>query len=258
MSNNLPNLNPIDEVLSAVQHAEIAAALQTGVDQAIESGDYAAAAQLREAAEAEAWLATDSSMLHGSDAIDLTSAADAQENAAYYEELQAEAVQDGDYEAARDLAWEAADATKDADFNAGGEDHSAQPLAEMHQMNEALDDQSTAEWHVAQAESWAEHGAYDTADAHLQLAAEAYDAADAHAASGEHGAAGAVYEPSSETTEVDSWQVADSAYDASSVSSSSYDTSSSYTATSYDSTSSYDTSSSYEAPSYDSSSTDTV
>ena len=262
-ASDLPNFNdivdtfldetnePIPVLDPAEVHAAAAEELQELADQAIDAGDYSTAAALREAAEAEADEAGDSSHLHGADSIDLGTAADAQADAQWYAQQQAEAVAEGDYEKAQELSEAAVESQQDADFFAVGGDHSGQAEAEAYQLGQAVEQEAEAEWYVDQAASWAEAGAYDTAETYLAEAAEHQAAADDHAAWGQHGSPDAVVDP---TSTVEDFAVTDFSLgtDAGVIDTSAYDVGSidtGYDATSYDS--GFDSSSSYDSTSFD-------
>jgi hypothetical protein len=206
---------------------------QAAADEAVARGDYEAAAYHREAAENASWSAGDNSMLHGSDAIDLESADWQQDQANYYEQQQAQHAQAGDYEAAREDAANAAYAHQNADWQAGGSDHSGQAQLEEHQMDWAVWEEKNADYYAEQSDAYAAQGDYDNAAMYGAAAAEHQAAADHHGDLGEHGGEIAVYDPASEVTH-------DASY-------SSYGYSSSYdaAASSYDYSSSYDSLSTY-------------
>ncbi len=209
--------------------AATAADAQAQADEAVARGDYEAAAYHREVAENEAYAAGDSSSLHGSDSTDLQNADWQQDQANYYEQQQAQHAQAGDYEAAREDAANAAYAHGNADWQAGGSDHSGQAQIEEHQMDWAVWEEKNADYYADSANAYAAQGDYDNAATYAAEATEHQAAADYHGDLGEHGGSMAVYDLASEVT-------ADTSY-------SSYDYSSSY-ASSYD-TSTYDSSSSY-------------
>ncbi len=208
------------EGMEAQAHAQAAAEAQARSDAAIEAGDYAAAQQERELAETESGAAGDSSMLHGSDSIDLTTAAEKQEDAAYYEGQQAQHAAAGDYEAAREDATNAMYATDAADFGAGGADHTGQAEQEIYQMDNAVWHQDIAEDNVKSADYYAAQGDTEMAEMHLGNAAEEQAIADHHGDLGEHGGDMAVHDPTSVVAN-------DTSYDAGM--STTYDTSSTST-----------------------------
>jgi hypothetical protein len=192
-------------------HADAAEQAQAAADEFVASGDYEAASQAREAAENEASEAGDSSMLHGSDSTDLDNAAYQQQNADYYEQQETLHAQQGDYEAAREDASNAAYAQGDADFNAGGSDHTGQAKAEETQMDWAVWEEGNAEYNAQSAEEYAAAGDLDNAEQYAAAAADHQDAADYHGDLGEHGGDIGVYDASSE---VDSGGSYDASYDA--------------------------------------------
>jgi tetratricopeptide (TPR) repeat protein len=223
------------EIDAATQaHADAAAAAQAQADEAVARGDYEAAAYHREVAENEAYAAGDYSGLQGSDSTELENAAWQQDQANYYEQQQAQHAQAGAYEAAREDAANAAYAHGNADWQAGGSDHSGQAQLEQHQMDWAVWEEGNADYYAQQADAYAAQGDYDNAATSAAEAAEHQATADYHGDLGEHGGSMAVYDPASEVTADTSY----SSYDYSS----SYDASSSYSSADY--SSSYDASSS--------------
>jgi hypothetical protein len=218
----------IDEVtdsatLEAEAHAEVAAEAQAAADEFVAAGDYAAAAEAREVAENEAWAAGDQYILHGSDSTDLETAVNEQENAEYYEQQQALHAQQGDYEAAREDSSNAAYATFNADWNAGGADHTGQADAEYFQMGLAVSEEQTADYYAQSAEQAAVAGDYENAEYFADLAADHQETADYHGDLGEHGGEIGVYDNTSVVETGGSYEAADS--------SSSYDYSATDTAT---------------------------
>ncbi len=202
------------ELAEQEAHVQAAADAQESADEFIAKGDYAAAAEAREVAENESWEADDDTMLSAYDAGDLTYAADKQENAEYYEQQEAMHAQQGNYEAAREDASNAAYETSNADFYAGGDDHTGQADAEYTNMDNAVwqeglrdDDLENAAWH-------AEMGNSDAAEASLDSAAGHQSNADYYGDLGEHGGVAAVYDPSSEVAAGGTY---DSTFDATAV-----------------------------------------
>ena len=179
-------------------------------------------------------------MLSGSTAGELDNAAYQQDKADYYEEQQAQHAQDGDFEAAKEDAQNAAGAQWNADFQAGGDDHTGQARAEADQMDWAVYEEDNANWYADRAEESAAAGDLDAAQGYADVAAEHQDAADYHGDLGEHGAEGAVYDPSSEV-------YSGGSYDADSFDAGSYDSG-------YDASAGVDTT--YDAGTYDTSTTD--
>lgn len=198
------------EIAAQEAHAEAAREAQEAANEFVEQGDYAAAADARETAENEAWEAGDNSMLDGSDAIDLESAAESQQNAEAYNQQQAEYAQQGDYEAAREAAGNSAWETQNADWQAGGADHSGQAQAEEAQMDWAVHHQDIADYNAENAEAYAAEGDFENADMYAESAADSQAQADYHGDLGEHGGDIAVYDPSSD---VDSGGTYDSSFD---------------------------------------------
>ncbi len=213
------------ELAEQEAHTDAAKDAQESADEFVAAGDYAAAAEARETAENEAYEAGDDSMLGAYDAQDLTTAGEKQEDAQYYEAREAEHAQAGDYEAAREDASNAGYAMSDADWSAGGDDHSGQADAEKYNMDNAVWQEGIAKSDVDNAEYYAESGNFDAAES-------AFDSAEAHQASadnygdlGEHGGVSAVYDSSSEVETGGSY---DSTYD------SGYDTAAVDTTSTYD------------------------
>ena len=205
-------LEPIDDQLAnelpeAVVEAHLdrqteahdaATEAQSAADAAIEVGDYEAAHELRETAEIEAEYAGSDDMLHGADAAELEVASEHQQTAGELESVQAELAQQGDYEAARDVAQEATNEMEAADQIAGGNDHSGQAELEASNMD-------WADWHQQQADDmlssavvYAEAGNADAADNHLDAAMDEQATADHYGDLGEHGNAIADTDYSSE------------------------------------------------------------
>jgi hypothetical protein len=204
--------------LETAAHAEAAREAQEAADEFVAQGDYAAAAEAREVAENEAWQAGDNSMLGMSDSSDLEYAAYQQENAEYHQEQQAIHAQQGDYEAAREDASNAAYATQDADWYAGGIDHSGQAQAEETQMDWAVWEQNNADYYAESAAQYAEAGDMDNATYYAAEAVEHQETADHYGDLGEHGGDMAVYDSTSVVETGGSYEAVDysSAYDYSS------------------------------------------
>ncbi|MCO6510849.1 MAG: hypothetical protein J5I65_08650 [Aridibacter famidurans] len=186
------------EELEQNMHGEAAREAQEAADQFVEEGDYAAAAQAREVAENEAFEAGDESMLSGSDAIELEAAAEKQAEAAEIQQQQAENAQAGDYEAALEDSRNAEQAVQDADYLAGGSDHSGQAAAEKGEMEWAVWEQDIADDNARDAAAYAAEGDMDAAEIYGDAAADAQAAADHHGDLGEHGGDVSVYDPSSD------------------------------------------------------------
>jgi hypothetical protein len=216
----------------AQAHADAATEFQAKADEAVTAGDYAAASNLRESAENEAWTAGESGMLHGSDSIHLEAAAEQQQRADSLEWEEGRHAAAGEYEAARDDAFEAASATSSADFNAGGSDHTGQARDEYSHMDSAVFQEQWAKEDAQTADSYLAEGDVEHAGQYADSAVDHQQAADDQAALGEHGGDLADHDASSDVGHVDATD-------------------------SYDSSAAPDTSSSYESPSPDlSSSTD--
>ncbi len=179
-------------------HAQAATDAQQQADEFIASGDYEAAAQARGVAENEAWEASDDSMLSAYDASDLTLAAEKQDEATDYSAQQAGFAQQGNYEAAREAADNAAYATSEADFSAGGADHTGQADAEKYNMDWAVHQEKQADHYADNAAAYAADGDMENAERSAATAAEYQASADHYGDLGEHGGVIADYDPSSE------------------------------------------------------------
>jgi hypothetical protein len=187
--------------IEAAAHLDAARAAQEAADEFVARGDYAAAAEAREVAENEAWEAGDNSMLGMSDSSDLEYAAYKQENAEYHQEQQAIHAQQGNYEAAREDASNAAYAVQDADWYAGGADHSGQAQAEETQLDWAVWEEQNADYYAESATQSAAAGDVDSAEYYAAEAVEHQDAADYYGDLGEHGGDMAVYDSSTPAVE---------------------------------------------------------
>lgn len=162
-------------------YADAAKDAQTQADEFVAQGDYAAAAEAREAAEEAAYQARDSSMLGASDSTDLENAAYRQEVAEEYRAQQAEHIAEGDYEAAKEDALNAGYATSDADYLAGGADHTGQSDQDAYNLGNAVSDEKNAEYFADNAEWYAEQGNFDAAESSAQNAGEYQASADTYA-----------------------------------------------------------------------------
>jgi hypothetical protein len=171
----------------AQAHAGVAADFQAQADAAVAAGDYAKASDLRESAENEAWAASDSSMLHGSDSVHLQSAAEQQQRADELQWEEGRHAAAGEYEAAREDAFQAVFATSAADFNAGASDHTGQARDEYQHMDSAVFQENWAQQDAQTAGSFAAEGDLEHASQYADSAAEHQLAADDQAALGEHG-----------------------------------------------------------------------
>ena len=178
-------------------HAQAATEAQQTADEFIASGDYAAAAEAREVAENEAWEAGDQSMLSAYDSSDLAVAAEKQEEAEHYSGQQAMYAQQGDYEAAREAADNAAYATYEADSGAGGDDHTGQADAEKYNMDWAVHEEKQADYYAENAAAYAADGDFENAERSASSAAAHQESADHFGDLGEHGGDVAVFDPSS-------------------------------------------------------------
>ena len=198
-------------VLETQAHADAARDAQEAATEFVAAGDYAAAAEARAIAENEAWEAGDNYILEGSNATDLESAAQQQENAEYYQAQQDEFAKAGDYEAAAEAAGNAAHAIGNADWHAGGSDHTGQAETEEYQLDYAVWEENNAEYYAHAAEQFAADGNLDAAADYAESAVESQNAADYHADT----ATGGVYDSTSVVETGGSYEAADytSSYD---------------------------------------------
>ena len=185
---------------SSAQQANVDAAkdAQAAADQFVAHGDYAAAAEAREAAENAAYQAGDSSMLGASDSSNLENAAYKQEVAQDYREQQGEHIAGGDYEAAKEDAQNVAYQTGDADYQASGSDHTGQADSDVQNLDWAVWDEKNADYNAQNAEAYAAEGDFDNAQASADRA-EGYQAtADEYADRGDPSNAYQDHDPSSD------------------------------------------------------------
>ena len=222
---------PTDVYTEQQAHSQAAQDAQAAADEFVEQGDYRAAADARETAENEASAAGDSSMLDGSDSIDLTSAAGSQETAAYYEQQQQENIDRGDFEAAKSDAENAAWATGNADLSGGGADHTGQSDQDAYNLGQAVGQEHDSEYYAEQAESWAAYGNDDAAAHNAELAGVAEDNAGHYAAAADSDSLNYQHNATSDVTSGGSY---DAGYDMSSVDTGVVDTSYDAGTTSYD------------------------
>lgn len=186
------------EIADQEAHAQAATDAQTAVDEFVAEGDYAAAADAREIAENESWEAGDDSMLGSSDAQDLRAAAEQQDNAEYYQEQQAINAQSGDWEAAKEDAQNAAYAASDADYRAGGDDHTGQADSDIYNLDNAQWHQESADEAAQNAVDAAEDGNFYAAEIYADSADKEQGLADDFGSQGDPGNILADYDPSSE------------------------------------------------------------
>ena len=165
---------------------DLATEAQGKADEAIAAGNYEAAAQYREDAENAAWQAGDDSMLHGSNANDLTMADYYQDKAADLEHQQSEYAAAGNYEAARDASRDAATYTQWGDIEGGGADHSAEAQHEYAEMDMASWQQNIADGYQHDADVYAAQGDVDHAEMYQQEANDHQGIADYHGELGQH------------------------------------------------------------------------
>ncbi|CAN5571070.1 hypothetical protein BH10ACI3_BH10ACI3_08520 [soil metagenome] len=159
------NTSEVDAAAADQQaHADAAVDAQAAADDFVAQGDYAAAAEARETAENESYAAGDGSMLGSSDSGDLENAAYRQDNAADYREQQAEHIAAGDFEAAKEDAQNAAYATGDADYQAGGADHTGQSDNDASNLDWAVWDQKNADSAAKDVDYYVAEGDLDSAE----------------------------------------------------------------------------------------------
>jgi hypothetical protein len=184
--------------------AEAATADQAAADDAVAHGDYESASHLRESAEDHSSQAKDDNMLHGATSGELQNAADHQQHADALEHQEAQHAQEGNYEAARDDAFNATWEHHGADSAAQGSDHSGQAQAEHSQMDWAVFEGGIAHDNAQSAEAYAAEGDHTKAEMYAEHAAEHQAASDEHGELGEHDGHMAVSDPSSEVHHDDS------------------------------------------------------
>ncbi len=151
--------------------ADAARDAQAAADEFADAGDYRAAADARAEAETLAGDAGDSSMLGSYDAQDYEYSADKQDQAAEFRDQQAEKLAEGDYEGARQAAFESEWATRDADMTAGGADHTGQAQADQANLDWASHHQEIADDNFRNAEVYAAEGDFDKAEMYADQAA---------------------------------------------------------------------------------------
>ncbi len=197
----------------AEQEANIQAATeaQQATDEFVEKGDYAAAAEAREVAEEAAFQAGDNSMLGVYDAQDFEFAAEKQQDAEYYQQQQAEHLKEGDYEAAREDALNAGYATSNADFIAGGADHTGQSDKDVANLDNAVWQEKIADSQMDDAAYYAEAGNPEAAENAYTAAFDSQQKADDFAERADSESVMADYDPSSEVETGGSFE---STYDA--------------------------------------------
>lgn len=185
-----------DEASETMAEAE---ALNEAANEAIENGEYAAASHLKEEAEMLADEAGSIEPLDGPTSTELDQAAYHQAEAALHERDEAANAQAGDYEAARESALEAEANMQEADFIAGGDDHSGQAELEADQMDWAAFHQESANELASDAVEYAEDGNWDAAASSADAALAEQSTADLHGDLGEHGGDMAIDDPFSTT-----------------------------------------------------------
>ncbi|HYJ90275.1 MAG TPA: hypothetical protein VEV84_03130 [Pyrinomonadaceae bacterium] len=195
-------------------HADAAKDAQDAADEFVAQGDYAAAAEARETAENESYAAGDDSMLGASDSGDLENAAYQQQNADYYRDQQAQDIAAGDYEAAKEDAQNVGAATGDADYLAGGADHTGQADKDVANLDWAVWDEKNADSAAQNADYYAAQGDFDHAETAAQQADDYQSTADGYADHADPTSAGYDYDASSA---VDSGGSYDAGYDATAV-----------------------------------------
>ncbi len=162
-------------------NADAAREAQTAADEFADAGDYRAAADARADAEALSGEAGDSSMLGAYDAQDYSYAADKQDEAGAFQADQAEKIAQGDYEGARDSAFNAEWATRDADMTAGGADRTGQAQGDQANLEWATYHQEIADGNRQNAEVYAAEGDLETAQMYADNAEGSQAAAGGYA-----------------------------------------------------------------------------
>lgn len=168
-------------VIEQEANAEAARDAQAAADEFADAGDYRAAADARAEAEALSGDAGDSSMLGVYDEQDYAYAADKQEEASAFQAEQAEKIAAGDYEGARDAAFNAEWATRDADMTAGGADHTGQAQADQASLDWATYQQENADSNMQDAAAYAAEGDFEKAEMYAYNAESYQASADGHA-----------------------------------------------------------------------------
>ena len=171
---------------------------QARANEAIDSGDYEAAAYHRQQAELESEYAGDESMLVGPNSDQLEWADTYQDQAVDQGAQQSQLAANGDYADAADMSRAAAESHQQADALAGGNDHSGQSLLESDQMDWAAWHQQQADQSLADAVDYAAGGNMDAAESQLNAADSQEQSADWHAELGMHGGDMAIHDPASD------------------------------------------------------------
>lgn len=182
------------EIVEAELRAE-ALESQATADAAVSVGDYEAAAYHQGLAESAADTLGDASLLDGPTALELQVADEHQDRAMELETQQAEAAQNGDYAAARDLAAEAAYEHKASDQLAGGADHSGQAELEVANMEWADWHQQISNDMLTNALDYASEGDLGRAESYLDGAVNHGAVAEHYGDLGEHGGPLAATDP---------------------------------------------------------------
>lgn len=151
---------------------------QSAADDFVSRGDYRAAQEAREQAEAAAGLAGDDNMLGGYDSQNLGFAADKQDLADQYRQEQTDLLHQGDYEGARESALQSGYATRDADSLAGGSDHSGQSGRDVHNLDWATWNETNAEENLFNAQQAANDGNFEQAQMYTEQAGWQQSSAD--------------------------------------------------------------------------------
>ncbi len=212
--------------------AEAAREAQQAADDFADKGDYAAASEARAQAEEYAGEAGDSSMLGAYGAQDYEYAAGKQEQAEAFQEEQAQKIAEGDYAGAREAAFQAEWATRDADMTAGGQDHTGQAQADQANLDWAVDNQEGADQNARDAATYAAEGDLDKAEIYAARADEYQSSASDYATNADPNSIMYDHDPSSV---VDAGGSFDAGYDASAIDTG-FDASVDTTPTSFDTT----------------------
>lgn len=162
-------------------YSQAARDAQAAADDFIDRGDYRAAQEARAQAEEAAGLAGDDSMLSLYDSQDLGFAAEKQELADHYRQEQTDLIDQGDYEGAREAAWQSGYATRDADSMAGGSDHSGQAGRDVQNLDWSVWNEKNADANQFNAEQAAADGNWEQAGMYADAAGWQQSAADQYA-----------------------------------------------------------------------------
>src|SRR5690606_32234829 len=166
------------ELARQQEQGEAAREAQEAADEFAYNGEYEAAAEARATAEGLAGESGDSSMLGAYDAQDYEHAAGKQEEAAAFQDEQAQKIAEGDYEGAREAAFQAEWATRDADMTAGGQDHTGQAPTDQDNLDWAVHNEEIAPENADSATAYAAEGDHEKAEIYAASADDHQASAD--------------------------------------------------------------------------------